>query len=242
MKKLVFILSLTISFLCMAQTPRYNDSGTIEYEILINGAQSIDTVSDKKTKFMLEKMKSIFDSKTFILEFNRTESIFKASRSMEDQNSMDDVIIKVANILSNQTKVYYRNNKDRLKLRTVEISGDRFLVESSLKDDNHWVLTKDSKVIKGYKCYRAYKVVTQESSLTKEKRTFVHEVWFASDLNFPFGPAGLDGLPGLVLEGSKNGKFVYTVKTIKFDLISLDISDLKGKRISETDFEKLMFN
>ena len=77
----------------------------------------------------------------------------------------------------------------------------------------NWEITDETKSILGYTCYKAVGYKEQYDPGRKKLLTFSPVAWFAPELNMPFGPNGIDGLPGLVLEGSMNGKlFLYADK------------------------------
>jgi len=68
------------------------------------------------------------------------------------------------------------------------IVSDEYLLEDTYPQLN-WDIQEETKEIGGYSC--------QKAITTFKGRTY--EVWFASDLPFPFGPWKLHGLPGLIL-------------------------------------------
>jgi GLPGLI family protein len=74
------------------------------------------------------------------------------------------------------------------------------------------------------------------------KLVFTPIVWFTPDIPASFGSKGLDGLPGLVLEGTINGKkFIYASK-IEFDYKKFkEIAKPKGgKDITQKELENVM--
>lgn len=102
--------------------------------------------------------------------------------------------------------IYYKNIKENLKILQTEnpLDDKKYLVKMPFNRYN-WVITKEKKEILGYTCYKAY--AEYENEFEPYKYIGVDttikikvEVWFAPELNYPFGPNGFDGLPGLVLE------------------------------------------
>ena len=65
-------------------------------------------------------------------------------------------------------------------------------------------------------------------------------VWFTPEIPIPFGPIGIDGLPGVVLEASEKGKmYFYATKIIsdyKDPLITIEIP--KGKFITPEEYDR----
>jgi len=66
-------------------------------------------------------------------------------------------------------------------------------------------------------------------------------VWFTYDIPYPFGPHLLNGLPGIVLEGSHNGESYYTATNItNVANQNSQIALIKGKEISEAQYTTLL--
>ncbi len=62
-----------------------------------------------------------------------------------------------------------------------------------------WTITKDTKDILGFKCFKAIPKYLQ-SYESKELNSYPTEVWFAPSINKRGGPLKYSNLPGLVLE------------------------------------------
>jgi GLPGLI family protein len=63
---------------------------------------------------------------------------------------------------------------------------------------NEWEITTESKLIDGYKCYKAKGIKRVET----KNYLFNHQMvaWFCPDLPYSIGPMGYGSLPGLILE------------------------------------------
>lgn len=129
--------------------------------------------------------------------------------------------------------VYYKNIPENLKLSQTISPFDKklYLVKSSFNEYD-WVITKEKKEILGYTCYKAYteyeykyKVFKYIGKDTKVKVKII--AWFTPEINYSFGPAGVDGLPGLVLE-KYSASFYLIASKIAFNN-SIDINILKPK-------------
>lgn len=140
--------------------------------------------------------------------------------------------------------IYYKNISEKIKLHQVSSSIDEkiYLIKEPMNEYD-WVITKDKKTISGYVCYRAYAEYEVEypdhkGVMKKNKNTVV--VWFTPSINFSFGPAGFDGLPGLVLEKYSNSIYIIA-KKISFKDENINISKpTKGKEISKDDYDSLL--
>jgi len=79
------------------------------------------------------------------------------------------------------------NNNKMTEL--ISVSGDKFAIPQTYPTQE-WEILGDHKEIGGYSC--------QNAKTTFKGRTF--EVWFTTELPFPYGPWKLHGLPGLILD------------------------------------------
>ena len=65
-------------------------------------------------------------------------------------------------------------------------------------------------------------------------------VWYAPSIPLPFGPAGYDGLPGMVLESSMSS-FYLIAQEIKFYDKALKIKQpVKGLKVTQDEFNKTL--
>ncbi|MFH4969181.1 GLPGLI family protein [Gaetbulibacter sp. M240] len=148
---------------------------------------------------------------------NRNESRFELIPFLELDHDGSD---KRINSKGGGNGVFYKNIKEELKLHQFEtfVDGKLYLVKPSFKEYN-WVITEESKTIGGYLCYKAYHEDSYKApDQTGKMKTYQIKiiVWFTPEINFPFGPAGFDGLPGLVLEKSL-GSFYFIASKIQFN-------------------------
>ncbi len=233
-------LFLTIFFWNFSIAQNNDKSGEIKYKVEIVDFGEIKNLEKESDKRMIMSIKNELDKKSFVLVFNKSESLFTPILSPLEVGE-EKLISKLANTLSGANKKYYRNNKTKEKLKEIEYLGETFLVSQKIEDN--WILTKEKSIILGYICYRAYKEVKTYNSKLREYRTFTPEVWFCPDLPFSFGPIGLDGLPGLILKATFNGKITYLADKIKLQSEVIKIThNFKGEKISEEDFRKKIEN
>lgn len=129
----------------------------------------------------------------YVLQFTNTESIFYNIPRMESDGyrSNSRYVVK-----SGASGIFYKNLKTKEKLNLVNLIGKNFLIKSELKKDR-WILTKETKKIDKYVCYKAYNNLTNPQIPDK---SVIITAWYTIDIPFPFGPLGYDGLPGVVLE------------------------------------------
>lgn len=117
--------------------------------------------------------------------------------------------------------VQYRNLFTNEKYYQQEYFGEFYLVKKQIIDDE-WVVTKETKDLQGYTCYKA--IYYQPTMRGKQKVT----AWFTPQISVPFGPSGFDGLPGLILQ-VQYGKNIITATKITFAQEELVIEPPTGK-------------
>lgn len=107
---------------------------------------------------------------------------------------------------------------------------DVFNVAKRIKKDSvKWVLTNETKNIKGYECLKA-----------KIEDTKI-EVWYTPKIPVKHGPKGINGLPGLVLEVRSGKRFLTTVKNIDFNNTEYELIEepTEGPLIEEKEYREM---
>lgn len=128
------------------------------------------------------------------------------------------------------TKKLVRNNP---KLRVLE--DEEFLIKSPLYED--WELTKKTKIIQGYKCYKAIGTIDHDN---EKKKTKSVTAWFCPSINFRHGPLGFGGLPGLIFY-LKIDEITYSLQKIQIKNKTINIDmPLRGKEVTEEEYNKIL--
>ena len=99
---------------------------------------------------------------------------------------------------------------DYLKDETRELSyffDIKYLIEDKLPD-YEWKLLEEEKTILNYHCKYA-------SARYPVDKNLLFEVWYTEDIPAVGGPIDLNGLPGLILEVSRNRQPFYKALAIK---------------------------
>lgn len=117
--------------------------------------------------------------------------------------------------------------------RTIMSKG--YLIEDTLLIPK-WRILNDLKEVAGHVCMKA--TLTD----TVRKQTIV--AWFAQDLPHKGGPESFFGLPGMILEIDVNdGAMILTADLIEMKKLTNELdppAKLKGKKIKQADYEKLI--
>jgi GLPGLI family protein len=168
------------------------------------------------------------------LYFNKNQSIFKMVDKLEYDN---DFSYQMASAFASGT--YYTDLISKKKINQNQDFGETVNIIIPSKKYK-WEITTETKIISGYKCYKAVCVWEEFSKGRQKQLTFNSEVWFTPEIPAPFGPLGLDGLPGLVLEGNLGGgasHFYATKISFNVNNPKIKLNLPTGKYITEDEFQ-----
>lgn len=118
-------------------------------------------------------------------------------------------------LVAGHDRIYYNN------LETKENYYQSFWTKDVLVNvENHkWNITKETKKIGNYICYKATTTVQADQIITFNYLKPVI-AWFTPEIPISFGIQSFDGLPGLIMElitDQENGKITYTVSNIELN-------------------------
>jgi GLPGLI family protein len=225
----VFLLVMNLSF------AQKDFQGMAVYESKTSTAEMTKRFDGNKNitpemrKSIEEKMKSAFE-KTFILNFDKTSSIYKEEEKIENGAQGGGGMRMMMNSMTGGGGTFYKNAKEKTYTLNKEFMGKEFLVKDSLPNLN-WKMEAESRVIGGYTCYKATAVKEasktdfrnlrskdkdeksekEEAKKDDSKSTnFMDEMslpkeitvtaWYTPEIPVNQGPENYWGLPGLILE------------------------------------------
>jgi GLPGLI family protein len=216
-------------------------------------------------KMMEERMKKMFE-KTFILNFDKSASIYKEEEKLDA--SPQGGGIRMMSSMTGGGGTFYKNVKDKAYTVDKEFMGKEFLVKDSLASLN-WKMEAETRVIGGYTCYKATAV--KEASKTdfrnfrpkkeeepkkdadkpaEEKKTnFMDAVelpkeititaWYTPEIPVNQGPEGYWGLPGLILEVNDGKTIILCSKVVLNPKEKAEIkAATKGKVVSQKEYDE----
>ncbi|TDE52761.1 GLPGLI family protein [Flavobacterium sp. GT3P67] len=207
----------------------YAQSGKIEYNVLVN--LDMSNVPKSKVDF-LNQMVSDANNLKFELVYNRYISSFKNIESLENTTVSQIKMLNIARAAFTPDSDVYINY---IEEREINKKSDGTLVGNEY-GKNTWEISKESKQIAGYLCYKA---IQNSPFVDRKGEHKVKEIlaWFAPSLPYSYGPKNFYGLPGLILELTENKTTYFVIKIELFDK-ELEIDFPKGKTVTKEEYDK----
>ncbi|MEZ4855091.1 MAG: GLPGLI family protein [Gelidibacter sp.] len=198
-------------------------------DIEVTYALKLDGTKDKSDLI------SAFESQKFLLQSSMEESLFYSNVQMSTEETKNDYLAKR---YSGANDTYYCNLKTKTGLKQTEAFGSYFLIDISNNSTN-WVITKETKRISGFNCFKANKILEIENYKGENKEVSI-TAWYCPEINISSGPLGYFGLPGLILE-LQTAKMIYYATTIKINAdknLKIEMP-INGKRVTQKEFNSI---
>lgn len=230
-KKIICALLILLSLNLCAQN---NNVIFVEYQTSTYESFNNDTKSVSKIKLPEDDTKDIMKNMKYGLYIYNNKSIFNSIKNIENDENVDKS--KLKEVLSGGT--FFYDNLDKTIINSVEFGGQKFNVILQ-KNKYNWVIGKEQKKINGYLCFNATCHIEQFDKRRNKNLSFDPVVWFTPELPFSFGPKGMNNLPGLILEGSLNGKLFFYATTINLNFQNLKFDIQKpssGINVNEEEY------
>lgn len=202
-------------------------------------------MSEAQKKQIKNRLKNRLE-KTYILTFNRDESIFYEEEKVDAMSGATD------SWGSNFARgKQYKNVSENRLVQSQEFYGKKFLVKDKLQEIK-WKMESESKQIGNYLCFRATAVVPSKElswfnfswgdlndDENQEIKLTSIEAWYTLQIPIQHGPAEYWGLPGLILEVNSGNTTMLCSKVVinPSDLVSIKVPD-KGKEINKLDYNQ----
>lgn len=213
-------------------------------------------MSEAQKKQVQVRLKNRLE-KTYILNFNKAESVFNEEDKLDAISGATDSWGK--NFSQGEQ---YKNIKDNALVQSQEFYGKQFLVKDKLQAIE-WKMGSDTKQIGQYVCFKATALVpskelawydfswsdlrtesTPESDSTNveskepEIQMTAVEAWYTPEIPVSHGPGEFWGLPGLILEVSAGNTTILCSKIVMNpqDKLKIEAPD-KGKEITKSDYQ-----
>ena len=249
MKIKTFVLSCLISGTMFAQ----DFSGRATYKTHRKSSFELDSTTmatNPGIKNQLEaQMRKMFQ-KTYILDFTKSESMFKQKQELDGPKvpKSNGAIIMMGGMAGGRD-VLYKNIKEKRMANKTDLMGKIFLIKDNLVSYD-WELTGETKNIGNYTCYKAVFEKEEESVEIKmidgevkeekgmKKRTIV--AWYTPDVSISNGPKNFGGLPGLILEVNDGNETIMCSEIVLNPSETIDIKEpTKGKIVTRKKFAEI---
>ncbi|MEO8774015.1 MAG: GLPGLI family protein [Gelidibacter sp.] len=225
-------------------------------------------MSDQQKKMIAERMKSMLE-KTYILNFNRTESIYKEEEKLATPGAGGGGWAMMGSFTAG---AQYKNVKDQQLIQDQEFFGKQFLIKDSIPK-LEWKMENESKQIGQYLCFKATAVKkgddtdfanmrrrnTSNDEKKEDKKTkdstksndlmdqievpkeILVTAWYTPQIPVNQGPGEYWGLPGLILE-LNSGR--TTILCTKIEINPKDKIEIKaptkGKVVTKQQYAEIV--
>ena len=226
------------------------------------------TMNEAQKKQIKERLKNRLE-KTYILSFNKEESVFKEDEKVDAYSGATDTWGK--NFTPGKQ---YKNVKTKELIQKQEFYGKQFLIKYDLLNIN-WVLGKETKQIGNYMCFKATATIPnsdlnwyyfswnelrpsnkkeQSDSLLKsgldETQPVLEEetipttkvtAWYSPQIPISQGPLEYWGLPGLILEVNVRNTTMLCSKIVMNpdEKLKIEVAQ-KGKEVTKKEYKSII--
>jgi GLPGLI family protein len=165
MRKTFIYMSLILVFTQMRAQKDFQGMAVYESKTQapkMDGMRANRDITPEMQKNMEERMKKMLE-KTFILNFDKSASIYKEEEKLETPGQQGGGMRIMMNSFMGGGGTFYKDVKSKSYTVDKEFMGKEFLVIDSLPKLN-WKMESETKQIGGYTCYKATAV--KEASKT----------------------------------------------------------------------------
>ena len=270
MYKVIFTLVLAVASFMGLQAQEFqgmavyeSKTSTSDFKTRMEGNKEM---TPDMQKMIEERMKKMFE-KTFILNFDKSASIYKEEEKL-DSPGQGGGGMRMMMSMTGGGGTYYKNVKEKSYTVDKEFMGKEFLVKDSLPN-LQWKMESETRVIGGYNCFKATAVrpasktdfrnlrpKKEDSSTTKpadavKKTNLMDELdmpkevtitaWYTPEIPVNQGPENYWGLPGLILEVNDGKTVILCSKVVLNPKVKTEIkAATKGKVTTQKEFDEIV--
>ncbi|EDP72326.1 hypothetical protein FBALC1_14532 [Flavobacteriales bacterium ALC-1] len=208
-------------------------------------------MSEEQKKQIAARLKNRLE-KTYVLTFNKEESIFTEDDKLDAMSGATDSWGK--NFTPGEQ---YKNVKTNSQIQEQEFYGKQFLVKDKLQPIE-WKMGTETKQIGNYMCFKATASVatneltwynfswdrvrnTENKSDSDEVEIKMTEIeaWYSPQIPVGHGPLEYWGLPGLILEVSAGNTTMLCSKLVLNPEENVEITaPEKGKVVTKKEYQE----
>lgn len=206
---------------------------------------------EERKKMIMEQMKKA-NEKTFILNFNQLESLYKEDVKLEQPGAIQGRGMRFG-MMGGSGENYYKNVKKGTYAVKNDLFGKIFLVKDNLPKLD-WQMAGESKKIGKYTVFKATATRTVKrpnmaalfnrsaENIGKEyiEKEIQITAWYSPDIPINQGPASYWGLPGLILEISDDITSILCSEISMNPKEKVDIkAPSKGKVVNQLKYDEI---
>ncbi|MTB51491.1 GLPGLI family protein [Lewinella sp. W8] len=206
MKVFLFSLALILSATLNAQGEK-GICGQVEYQYYIDSAiaeqrlRKMELESPQKYNqygSMFRGINATMNRLVFTLSFDQQASLWSLDPNAIPENSDEKFHYETAaTMVSEAWKYEYYNQQQNRRVTQSEYMGSVLNITHP-NEPLEWSQTGKTKKIGNYVTYEATATYHPKNRLEKDAPQILF-AWYAPELPYPYGPRGVDGLPGLIL-------------------------------------------
>ena len=264
MNKLLLVVALAISTNSFSQ--EFQGKAYYQTKTTMDLGSWGSKMSEQQKNMMKDRMKSFLE-KTFILTFNKSESIYKEEERLAAPGQGGGGMI--AMFAGGAAGEIYKDVKEKIYLQENEFFGKKFLIKDDLPILK-WKMGTEQKQIGKYICFKATAVrkvddldwrsmrapkkpKTETDSIKSKKVTEVTEIeidipkevvvtaWYTPQIPVSNGPGESFGLPGLILELNSDKTTILCTKIVLNPEIKEEIvRPTKGDIVSKKEYNDIV--
>ena len=268
MYKVIFALVVTVASFMGLHAQEFqgmavyeSKTSTSDFKTRMEGNKEMTPDMQKRIE---ESMKKMFE-KTFILNFDKSASIYKEEEKLEAP-SQGGGGMRMMMSMTDGGGTYYKNVKEKSYTVDKEFMGKEFLVKDSLPN-LQWKMEGETRVIGGYNCFKATAVRVASKTdfrnfrpkkedvatikpadaakktslldaLDMPKETII-TAWYTPEIPVSQGPENYWGLPGLILEVNDGKTVILCSKVVLNPKVKTEIkASTKGKVTTQKEFDE----
>lgn len=244
---------ITLFFSLMVSTMLAQDfTGIATYKTQRKVDIQLDsTVNDAMQEQIQAMLKKQFQQE-YTLEFDKNQGVYKRVQKLDDKTTIGGGGMQIVVAGSGNNNVRYSNAAENRLVYKNEIFGKIFLIKDQLEEQN-WVMTKETKNIGEYLCFKATYEDTrevrsfstgedgEEPGETVTEETITVTAWYTPQIPVKLGPDEYHGLPGLILEVSDGTTTMLCSKVVLNPKDGVDLTEpSSGKEVTQAEFEEIM--
>jgi GLPGLI family protein len=269
MYKIIFVLVFAVASSLGLQAQEFqgmavyeSKTSTSDFKTRMQGNKDMNPDMQKMIE---ERMKKMFE-KTFVLNFDKSASIYKEEEKLDAPGSSQGNGMRMMSSMMGGGGTFYKNVKDKSYTVDKDFMGKEFLVKDSLPNLK-WKMEAETRVIGGYNCFKATAIrpasktdfrnfrpkkegATDAKPTDATKKTsFMDDLdmpkeititaWYTPEIPVNQGPENYWGLPGLILEVNDGKTVILCSKVVLNPKEKAAIKPpTNGKVISQKEFDE----